>query len=342
MKLGTLKDGTRDGRLVVVSRNLVHAVHAPFTTLQQALDHWADASVQLEALYAALNAGDAAEVFAFEEHNMLAPLPRSWQWLDVAAGSDEGSIPMYQGAGDHFLGSRDDIAVPGVSDDIDFGASLAAIVDRVPAGTSVDKAERHIRLILLANVVTLRVLADEEARTGAAPLRSKPAAGFAPVAVTPDEFGPEVWHEARVHGALQIYLNGRGYGRPECGRLVHSFPQLIAHAAGTRGLGAGTVIGSGVIPTVDGDAKGCASIADRRASEIATHGRARSDYLRLGDRIRIEMPDGEGASVFGAIEQRVVQARALAVSPVDDSLFGGGPELQQDDAAGVHDVQHEG
>jgi fumarylacetoacetate (FAA) hydrolase len=342
MKLGTLKDGTRDGRLVVISRNLVRAVHAPVTTLQQALDDWASTSVQLEALYAALNAGEAEGDFTFEEHAMLAPLPRSWQWLDVAAGSDDGNILMYQGAGDHFLGSRADIAVPGVSDDIDFGASLAVIVDQVPAGTSVDKAEQHIQLILLANVVTLRALAEEEARNGAAPLRSRPATGFAPVAVTPDEFGPEVWHEKRVQGTLQIYLNGRGYGRPECGRMLHSFPQLIAHAARTRGLGSGAVIGSGVIPNAGGDAVGCASIADRRASETASHGHARSDYLRLGDRIRIEMPDAEGVSIFGAIEQRVVQARGLAVSPVEDSVFGNGPELQQDDTVGVHDIQHEG
>jgi len=327
MKLGTLKDGTRDGRLVVVSRDLTGAVAAgPIATLQQALEDWSAAAPQLEALYGELNAGTAAGTFAFDAARMHAPLPRAWQWLDASAFHSHGdllekvfglepppekrSVPlMYQGAGDDFLGGHDDMPLPSDADGMDFEGAVGVVVDRVPMGTAVSAAGQHIRLILLVNAASLRVIAGREAKTGFGFLQSKPATSFAPVAVTPDELGPDGWRDGRVRRPIQVYWNGREFGHPDCGQMGFSFDELIAHAASTRNLGAGTIIGSGTISNANYREVGSCCIAERRGIEMEDFGKPRTDYMKFGDRVRIEMLDAQGQSIFGAIDQRVVQAR---------------------------------
>ena len=327
MKLGTLKDGRRDGRLVVVSHDLTRAVAAgPIATLQQALEDWNAAAPRLAALYGELNAGRAPGAFAFDAARMHAPLARAWQWLDASAFHSHGdllekvfgmepppekrSVPlMYQGAGDDFLGGHDDMPLPSDADGMDFEGQVAVAVDRVPMGTPVGAAGQHIRLILLANDASLRVIAGKELKTGFGFMQSKPATSFAPVAVTPDELGPGGWREGRVQRPIQVYWNGREFGHPDCGQMGFSFEQLIAHAARTRNLGAGTIIGSGTISNSNYREVGSCCIVERRGIEMEDFGKPRTDYMKFGDRVRIEMLDAAGQSIFGAIDQRVVQAR---------------------------------
>jgi len=327
MKLGTLKDGTRDGRLVVVSRDLRRAVTAGSSpTLQQALEDWNAAAPRLEALYAGLNAGSAQGAFAFDAAQMHAPLPRAWQWLDASAFHSHGdllekvfgmepppekrTVPlMYQGAGDDFLGGHDDMPLPSDADGMDFEGEVAVVLDRVPMGTPVIAAGRHIKLIMLANDASLRLIAGKELKTGFGFMQCKPATSFAPVAVTPDELGPDGWREGRVRRPIQVYWNGREFGHPDCGEMGFSFEQLVAHAARTRNLSAGTIIGSGTISNSNYREVGSCCIAERRGIEMEDFGKPRTDYMRFGDRVRIEMFDEQDQSIFGAIDQRIVQAR---------------------------------
>jgi fumarylacetoacetate (FAA) hydrolase len=327
MRLGTLKDGTRDGRLVVVSRDLAHVVAAgPIRTLQQALEDWAAAAPQLEALYAGLNAGGAAGAFAFDAAKMHAPLPRAWQWLDASAFHSHGdllekvfglepppekrTVPlMYQGAGDDFLGGHDDMPLPSDADGMDFEGEVAVALDRVPMGTPATAAGAHIKLIMLVNDASLRVIAGKELKTGFGFLQCKPATSFAPVAVTPDELGADGWRDGRVQRPIEVFLNGREFGHPDCGQMGFSFEQLIAHAARTRNLSAGTIIGSGTISNSNYREVGSCCIAERRGIEMQDFGKPRTLYMKFGDHVRIEMLDAQGQSIFGAIDQRIVQAR---------------------------------
>jgi fumarylacetoacetate (FAA) hydrolase len=327
LKLATLKDGTKDGKLLVVSRDLTRAVIAisAAPTLQQALETWSSSEAKLAGLYADLNAGHAAGSFALELAQLSSPLPRAWQWLDASAfhshgdllekvfnldpPADKRTVPlMYQGAGDDFLGPVDDVPLPSEQDGMDFEGEIGVIVDRVPMGTGIARAGEHIKLLVLINDWSLRVLAGRDVKTGFGFLQSKPSTSFGPVAVTPDELGA-AWSEERVQLPIHVYWNGEEFGHPNCGQMGFSFGQLIAHAARTRNLSAGTVIGSGTISNPEYRSVGSACIAERRGIELSDQGKAKTDYMKYGDRVRMEMLDAAGQSIFGAIDQRVVAAK---------------------------------
>lgn len=326
MKLATLKDGSPDGVLHVVSRDLTQSVAATAITptLQTAIEKWDLVADALAQLYAALNAGTAPGAIALEPRRLAAPLPRAWQWLDASAFHSHGdllekvfgldpppekrSVPlMYQGAGDDLIGACDDVPLPSEDDGMDFEAELVVILDRVPMGSTVAQAESHIRLLTLANDTSLRALAAKDLKTGFGFLQSKGATTFGPVAVTPDELG-DAWRDGRVHLPLHVHWNDQPFGHPHCGAMGFSFGELIAHAARTRNLAAGTLIGTGTISNENFREVGSACIAERRAIELVDEGAPRTPYLKFGDRVRIEMFDTAGRSIFGAIEQTYVRA----------------------------------
>ncbi|KTC42182.1 fumarylacetoacetate hydrolase [Pseudomonas putida] len=323
MKLATLPNASRDGQLVVVSRDLQSAAQAPIPTLQLAIENWAENEPKLQAVYARLNAGTSADAFRFDPALAMAPLPRAYQWCDASAFLNHGTlmqkafnlepidgaeqIPlMYQGAGDDFLGAQADICLPSVSQGIDFEGEFAVLLDDVPLGCPAEQAIGHIKLLLQVNDISLRALAPREMKTGFGFLQAKPSSAFAPVAVTPDELG-DAWRDGRVHLALNVQWNGAWFGQPHGGQMNFSFAQLIAHAALTRRLGAGSLIGSGTVSNAERSA-GSACIAERRAIEMIEHGAPRTGFMQFGDRVRMEVFDAGGQSLFGAIDQRVVQA----------------------------------
>jgi fumarylacetoacetate (FAA) hydrolase len=325
MKLATLKDGTRDGRLLVVSRDLRRAL-APqdVPTLVGALETWQEISPRLQKAYESLNNGHTPEAFDLDTTRLAAPIPRAPQWLDASAFHSHGDlmdkvfgnppiegkreIPlMYQGASDDFLGPRDDMPLPSEADGIDFEAEVGVIVDFVPMATPVAKAAEHIKLVVLLNDASLRVLAGREIKTGFGFLQCKPATSFAPVAVTVDELG-DAWREQRVHLPVRVEWNGREFGHPDAGKMGFGFHELVAHGARTRNLKPGTVIGSGTISNCEYRTVGSACIAERRGIEAVDQGKATTGYMKFGDTVRIEMRDSEGHSIFGAIDQRMVEA----------------------------------
>ncbi len=326
MKLATLRSDTHDGLLIVVSRWLERAVSAAAIapTLQVALESWDACAPRLERLYLDLNAGTAAGSFSLEVPSLAAPLPRCPQWLDGSAFlshselmekvfnvppiEGKAEIPlMYQGGSDDLLGATVDVLLPSEGDGIDFEGEVSVVVDRVPMGTSVGQAGPHIKLLMLANDWSLRVLAQREFKTGFGWVQSKPATSFSPVAVTPDELG-DAWRGARVHLPLLLEWNGVSFGRPHAGAMHFGFDELIAHAARTRNLAAGTIIGSGTVSNPECREVGSACIAERRGIEVVDTGKPITSYMRFGDRIRMEMRDHERRSIFGAIDQRVMPA----------------------------------
>ena len=337
MKLATYKDGSRDGQLVVVSRDLglAHFAVGTATRLQQALDDWNFISPQLQDLYVALNQGKTRHAFAFEPRRCMAPLPRAYQWADASAylphverlrqarGADlpdslRSDPLMYQGGSDDFLGPCDDAWFGADHGGIDFEAELAVITDDVAMGASPEQALDSVRLLLLANDWSLRHLVPAELAKGFGFVQSKPATAFSPVAVTPDELG-EAWRGGRVHLTLQSTLNGRKLGLNDTGPEMHfHFGQLIAHLAKTRQVRAGSVIGSGTVSNADA-AKGFACIAEKRAFETLQRGAPTTPFLALGDSVRIEMKGRDGLSIFGAIEQRVAGPQALLPPGEDDA-----------------------
>jgi fumarylacetoacetate (FAA) hydrolase len=320
MKLASLKAG-RDGRLAVVSRGLTRAVMAGVPTLQVALDGWDTHAPALKKLADRLEAGRAPGSFAFDPAACASPLPRAYQWADGSAyvthvelvrKARGAEMPasfwtdplMYQGGSDGFLGPTDDILAADEAWGIDLEGEVAVITGEVPCGCSVDEARRHIRLVMLCNDVSLRNLVPAELAKGFGFFQSKPASAFSPVAVTPEELG-DAWRDGKLHLPLLVEVNGVAFGRPDAGTdMVFSFPQLIAHAARTRALSAGTIIGSGTISNQDRSV-GSACIAERRMLEQLETGGPKTSFLKFGDRLRIEMQDPEGRSIFGAIEQHV-------------------------------------
>ncbi|HEU4625148.1 MAG TPA: fumarylacetoacetate hydrolase family protein [Steroidobacteraceae bacterium] len=328
MKLATLRDGTPDGRLVVVSRDLQRAVAATeiASSLRAALETWSESEPRLAALAEALERGRVEGMFHFEPANAAAPLPRTWQWLDGSAFHSHGDLMerafkhapiegkltrplMYQGGSDDFLGPTQDMPLPSEADGIDFEAEVAVVLDRVPMGTPAAEALSHVKLVMLANDASLRSLAIVEMKTGFGWIHAKPATSFSPVAVTPDELGP-AWQNGRVALPIRVSWNDREFGHPDAGAMGFGFHELIAHAAYSRNLSAGTIIGSGTVSNAAYREVGSACIAERRAIEMAEQGSAVTEYMRFGDRVRIEMLDAQGRSIFGAIDQRVVPARA--------------------------------
>jgi len=326
MKLATRRDGSPDGELLVVSTDLQRAISARgiARNLLAALASWPASEPRLRALAEALNRGTVEGELALRPSDLTSPLPRTWQWLDASAFHTHGELMarafnhefnksvltrplMYQGGSDDFVGPCEDMPLPSEADGIDFEAEIAAVVDRVPMGTPTASALAHVKLIMLVNDASLRSFAALEKQTGFGWIHAKPTTSFSPVAVTPDELGA-AWRDGRVHLPLEVTWNGRRFGRPDAGVMGFGFHALIAHAAYSRNLSAGTIVGSGTVSSPDYREVGSACIAERRAIELAEHGKAITGYMRFGDRVRIEMFDAEGRSVFGAIDQRVVQA----------------------------------
>ena len=338
MKLATLKTGGRDGRLVLVSRDLKRAVFMDgVPTLQAALDNWAAVASRLQAQHRALESGDVSGSFAFDPEHCASPLPRAYQWADGSAYVNHVALVrqargaempqsfwtdplIYQGVSDEFLAPRDPIPAADESWGVDFEAEVAVVLDDVPMGTTPDKAGERIRLVMLVNDVSLRNLIPGELAKGFGFFQSKPASAFSPVAVTPDELGSD-WDGAKLNRPLLVQLNGTLFGKAEAGfDMTFDFPTLIAHAAKTRNLRAGSILGSGTVsnrgpdggpgrPIAQGGV-GYSCIAEQRMVETILEGKPRTPFLRAGDRVTIEMQDRAGRSIFGAIDQAVTSAPA--------------------------------
>jgi fumarylacetoacetate (FAA) hydrolase len=325
MKLASLKTNTRDGALVIVSKDLRKAVAVPgiIPTLQEALERWDAVAPHLKMIYDDLNSGEQLKgVFDFDETKVASPLPRAYQWLDGSAYVNHVELVrksrgvempesfwtdplMYQGGSDSLLGPRDDIPLPSEKDGIDFEAEVAVITDDVPMGITPEDAGRHIKLIVLVNDVSLRYLAMPEIAKGFGFLQAKPASAFSPVAVTPEALG-EAWNDGKVHLPLLSYYNGKPFGKPNCGvDMVFNFPKLISHAARTRHLSAGTIIGSGTVSNKD-KSVGSSCIVEVRMLEKLEKGESTTPFMSFGDTVKIEMLDAKGHSIFGMIEQKVV------------------------------------
>ncbi len=325
MKLASLKAGGRDGTLIVVDTALTRAVRVPHiaATLQQALERWAEARPALQAVSDALNAGTAAGAFALDMQALASPLPRAFQFLDgsvylhhmeKARRARGAAMPpnykteplMYQGLSDRFDGPRDPMRFPDEALGLDYEPEVAVVLDDVPMGTPAAQAGAHIQLLMLMNDYTLRALTRSELPKGFGFMQAKPTSAFSPVAVTPDELGA-AWDGTRLSLPLLSSVNGRVMGRANAGHdMFFDYPQLIAHAARTRGLSAGTILGAGAVANKD-PATGHACLAELRADEELANGQATTPWLRHGDRVRIEMLDGEGRSLFGAIDQAIEQ-----------------------------------
>ena len=326
MKLGSLKEGGRDGTLVVVSKDLARAARATAiaTTLQQALENWSDTAPRLNALYAALNDGSVADAFELDMTALAAPLPRAYEFVDGSAylphvervrRARGAEVPesfytdplMYQAVSAGFYGPRDPVRVPSEEFGIDLEAEVIVVTDDVPMAVSPDQAAGHIQLIGLVNDVSLRNLIPNELAKGFGFLQSKPRSALSPVFVTPDELG-DAWLDNKVHYPLLTHINGEWFGAPEAGvDMQFNFAQLIAHAARTRPLSAGTLVGSGTVANED-TSLGASCFAEKRTVETLEHGAPRTPFMRYGDTVRIEMLDAEGRSIFGAIEQRMEPA----------------------------------
>ena len=333
MKLASLKRGGRDGTLVVVNRGLTlcRPVPAIARTLQAALDDWDAVEAQLRQVYEALNSGAFADPEPFDPAACHSPLPRAYQWADGSAYVNHvqlvrrargAELPpefwtdplMYQGGSDSFVGPRDPVAVLSEEWGIDLEAEVAVVTGDVPMGATPDEAGRAIRLVMLVNDVSLRNLIPAELAKGFGFFQSKPASAFSPVAVTPDELGAD-WHDGKLHRPLTVHINGELFGRPEAGvDMTFNFPQLVAHAARTREMEAGSIIGSGTVSNAQDGLNGSSianggvgycCLAEVRMYETIETGKAQTGFLKFGDTVRIEMLDRNGDSLFGAIEQRV-------------------------------------
>jgi fumarylacetoacetate (FAA) hydrolase len=329
MKLATIKNGSRDGRLAVVSTDLTWALFADQVapTLLNAIEHWAAVEEPLRALADKLRDPKAAGTFAFDPTQAMAPLPRCYQWLDGSTFANHGALMerafdlgitneyekyplVYQGASDDFIGPCDDVELTREADNMDFEGEVAIILDEVPMGTSKEAVSPHVKLMMLVNDVSLRSLAGREMKTGFGWIQAKPSTSFSPVAVTPDELGP-AWSDGRVQLALQVQRDGNWFGSPKCSEMTFDFFRLIEHVAYSRRLRAGTIVGSGTISNAARSA-GSACIAERRAIETLDQGVASTPFLRFGERVRIEMFDADKRSIFGAIDQRYTQAGGAA------------------------------
>jgi fumarylacetoacetate (FAA) hydrolase len=326
MKLGSLKEGGRDGTLIVVSRDLARGVRVPHIapTLQRALEDWSNTAPRLNGVSEALNGSNAQtidghEVFALDMAALAAPLPRAYEFVDGSAylphvervrRARGAEVPesfysdplMYQAVSAGFYGPRDPVRVRDEAYGIDLEAEVVIVTDDVPHGVSADDAAEHIQLVGLVNDVSLRNLIPNELAKGFGFLQSKPRSALSPVFVTPDELG-DAWKDSKVHRPLLTHINGQWFGAPEAGEdMQFSFAQLVAHAAKTRPLSAGTIVGSGTVANQSTD-KGASCFAEQRTIETLRDGKPSTPFMTFGDTVRIEMLDAEGRSIFGAIEQ---------------------------------------
>jgi fumarylacetoacetate (FAA) hydrolase len=317
MRLATLNNGTPDGALVVISRDGTRCLPAaPIAdTLQQAIERWAIAESALRILADRLDDGEGEDL---DPAHLLAPLPRAWQWLDGSAFPQHGALMqkafglppietdrplMYQGLSDRFLSGRQDVRLPSEADGIDFEGEFGIVTDDVPMGTTAQDAMAHIKLVLLINDWSLRTIAPVEMKTGFGWVQAKPACSAAPFAVTPDALG-DAWRDGRVHLPLQVTLNGAWFGHPDGGEMAFGFHELIAHAARTRDLVAGTIIGSGTVSNKNYDVVGSCCLSELRAIEMIADQKPSSAFLKFGDHVRMEVP----GDLFGPIDQTVVRA----------------------------------
>ncbi|MFC4525247.1 fumarylacetoacetate hydrolase family protein [Dyella halodurans] len=323
MKLGSLKEGGRDGTLVVVSRDLKQAVKATgiAPTMQAALDDWSNVAPRLNALSEDLNAGNASGAFALDPTALASPLPRAYEFVDGSAylphvervrRARGAEVPesfytdplMYQATSAGFLGPRDPVVVPSEDYGIDLEAEVVVVTDDVPMAATPAQAAEHIQLVGLINDVSLRGLIPGELAKGFGFLQSKPRSALSPVLVTPDELG-DAWQGEKLHLPMRTWLNGKWFGEAECGvDMQFSFAELVAHAAKTRPLTAGTIVGSGTIANED-TSKGASCLAEQRTVETLRDGKPSTPFLKFGDSLRIDVTDQAGASIFGAIEQVV-------------------------------------
>lgn len=320
MKLASLRDGTPDGRLHVVSRDLKRAAPAlGVETMQRLLEDWETLAPRLQSQYQEMNAGSVAGEITFDADQAMAPLPRAWQWLDGSAFESHGDLMdavfgikkektgrplMYQGVSDMFYGPHDRIPFPSETDDIDFEGEFGVITDRVPIGTTPEAAMAHIRLLVQINDWSLRRIAPIEMKTGFGWIQAKPPCSMAPVAVTPDEAG-EGWRDGRLDLELLVDWNGRRFGAANGFAMGFGFHELVAHAAYSRNLVPGTVIGSGTVSNRNFREVGSSCIAERRGIEIIDLGGAKTPFMRYGDTVRMEARRKDGGVLFGAIEQSV-------------------------------------
>ena len=330
MKLGSLKEGGRDGTLVVVSRDLTRAVRVPHiaATLQRALEDWSSAAPRLNGVSEALDASkaqtiDGFDVFALQMDALAAPLPRAYEFVDGSAylphvervrRARGAEVPesfytdplMYQAVSAGFHGPRDPVPVRDEAFGIDLEAEIVIVTDDVPHGVSAADAAAHIQLVGLVNDVSLRNLIPNELAKGFGFVHSKPRSALSPVFVTPDELG-DSWRDAKLHRPLLTHVNGKWFGAPEAGEdMQFSFAELIAHAAKTRPLSAGTIVGSGTVANKSTD-RGASCFAELRTIETLRDGKPSTPYMAFGDTVRIEVLDADGASIFGAIEQRMTR-----------------------------------
>jgi fumarylacetoacetate (FAA) hydrolase len=340
LKLASLKRGGRDGELVVVSEDLTLAKPVPEVapTLQSAIERWDEVSAELTSVYRLLNHGEGGVTVDFAEAlangDVASPLPRAFQWADGSAYVNHvelvrkargAELPdsfwhdplMYQGGSDKFVGPRDPVEAIDEAHGIDFEAEVAVITDDVPMGISAAQAKGHIRLIMLVNDVSLRGLIPGELAKGFGFFHGKPASAFSPVAVTPDTLG-DAWDGEKLSLPLLSAINGEAFGKPEAGvDMTFTFPQLVAHAARTRHLGAGTIIGSGTVSNRDADGGpgkpvgqgglGYSCLAEVRMVETILEGEAKTPFFRFGDQVRVEMRDRAGRDIFGAIDQTITR-----------------------------------
>lgn len=323
MKLGSLKEGGRDGTLIVVNRALTQAVKATgiAPTLQAALDDWSSTAPRLNALYEELNGGAAKDAFALDMHALASPLPRAYEFVDGSAylphvervrRARGAEVPasfytdplMYQATSAGFLGPRDPVVVPSEEYGIDLEAEVVVITDDVPMAVTPEQAAAHIQLVGIVNDVSLRGLIPGELAKGFGFLQSKPRSALSPVFVTPDELG-DAWRDEKLHLPMRTWLNGKWFGEAECGvDMQFNFAQLVAHTAKTRPLTAGTIVGSGTIANED-TGKGASCLAEQRTVETLRDGKPSTPFLSFGDSLRIDVTDASGASIFGSIEQTI-------------------------------------
>jgi fumarylacetoacetate (FAA) hydrolase len=328
MKLASYHNGRRDGQLMLVSRDLTKAVAVPAIahTMQQLLDAWDLLYPQLNELYEALNDGQMDNAADFDEARCLSPLPRAYQWADGSAYVNHvelvrkargAEMPasfwtdplVYQGGSDCFIAPKANIEVTSEEYGIDFESEIAIITDDVAMGVSSENATKHIKLLMLVNDVSLRNLIPGELGKGFGFFQSKPSSAFSPIAITPDELADK-WQDSKVHLPLVTHLNGELFGRPNAGvDMTFNFSQLVEHVAKTRPLGSGAIIGSGTISNYDRIA-GSSCLAEKRMLEIIADGKASTSFMHFGDSVRIEMFDDNGVSIFGSIDQKVVEYKA--------------------------------
>ena len=323
MKLATLDNGTKDGQLVVISRDHRHAAPIPgVATMQEALERWTEVEEDLRRQYQQMNERTASGAAPFDVQHALAPLPRAWQWLDGSAYESHGDLMskvfkidpsprdrplMYQGVSDTFYSATRDVPFLTEEDGIDFEGEFGVITDAVPMGVSPREATTHIKLVVQINDWSLRRIAPIEMKTGFGWVQAKPPCSVAPVAVTPDELG-DAWRDGRVDLPLQVWWNGKEFGHAGGYAMGFGFHELVAHAARTRNLVAGTIIGSGTVSNENFREVGSACIAERRGIELLDHGEAQTPFMKFGDRVRMEASLPDGTPLFGVIDQQVVQA----------------------------------